>query len=320
MNFRNQTGSCVLFEGFRYRCLETGVFITRDPLGFVDGPNLYTYVLQNPWTYFDPEGLFRDTEYAATISIGFGFDTQRRALPRIDLTVSAQNELSESARATVDVNLSLYGGEQGTPNDQYGVGGDFSVLAYFMSGSGSGDSLPIQTLNRNTHSAMENDFARSWMWGGGYNYNNATEDWTSHYVGAVRHGDTLVSFQNDQGRFPAFFWPRGTDQAWTASFDVKRGVGSGDFAQIGWQGFTGVPDFDVVRNNIYDQPRGDVNLNRSVFYLGGRQGNFSHSIGYSGPRTDWPQRGIHSLWDGAANFRRTETPRLSTQHGVQARW
>ena len=26
-------------------------------LGFVDGPNLYTYVRQNPWTAFDPEGL-----------------------------------------------------------------------------------------------------------------------------------------------------------------------------------------------------------------------------------------------------------------------
>ena len=45
-------------EGFRYRDLETGMFITRDPAGFVDGPNLYTYVVQNPWTKFDPEGLF----------------------------------------------------------------------------------------------------------------------------------------------------------------------------------------------------------------------------------------------------------------------
>ena len=44
-------------EGFRYRDLETGEFITRDPAGFVDGPNLYTYVRQNPWTSFDPEGL-----------------------------------------------------------------------------------------------------------------------------------------------------------------------------------------------------------------------------------------------------------------------
>jgi len=44
-------------EGIRYRDLETGMFISRDPAGFVDGPNLYTYVRQNPWTSFDPEGL-----------------------------------------------------------------------------------------------------------------------------------------------------------------------------------------------------------------------------------------------------------------------
>ncbi len=40
-----------------YRDLETGEFITKDPSGFVDGPNQYTYVQQNPWTKFDPSGL-----------------------------------------------------------------------------------------------------------------------------------------------------------------------------------------------------------------------------------------------------------------------
>ena len=47
----------LLNEGRRYRDLETGVFITKDPAGMVDGPNLYAYVNQNPWTMFDPEGL-----------------------------------------------------------------------------------------------------------------------------------------------------------------------------------------------------------------------------------------------------------------------
>lgn len=41
----------------RYYDIETGTFITRDPLGFVDGPNVYAYVVQNPWTKFDPHGL-----------------------------------------------------------------------------------------------------------------------------------------------------------------------------------------------------------------------------------------------------------------------
>ena len=33
------------------------MFISRDPLGLVDGPNVYAYVEQNPWSAFDPEGL-----------------------------------------------------------------------------------------------------------------------------------------------------------------------------------------------------------------------------------------------------------------------
>jgi RHS repeat-associated protein len=47
----------LLNEGFRYRDPDTGTFLTRDPLGFKAGPNMYTYVHQNPWTHFDPEGL-----------------------------------------------------------------------------------------------------------------------------------------------------------------------------------------------------------------------------------------------------------------------
>jgi RHS repeat-associated protein len=49
-------------DGFRYRDPSTGTFLTRDPLGFKAGPNMYTYVRQNPWTNFDPEGLYPDAQ------------------------------------------------------------------------------------------------------------------------------------------------------------------------------------------------------------------------------------------------------------------
>lgn len=61
-NTKDEDPTGLLNEGFRYRDLETGTFITRDPLGFVDGPNVYTYVVQNPWTMFDPLGLKYDKE------------------------------------------------------------------------------------------------------------------------------------------------------------------------------------------------------------------------------------------------------------------
>jgi len=56
-NTKEEDPTGLLNEGFRYRDLETGVWLSRDPAGFVDGPNLYAYVRQNPWTYFDAEGL-----------------------------------------------------------------------------------------------------------------------------------------------------------------------------------------------------------------------------------------------------------------------
>lgn len=59
-NTKEEDPTGLLNEGFRYRDIETGSFITRDPLGFVDGPNMYTYVRQNPWTMFDPLGLTGD--------------------------------------------------------------------------------------------------------------------------------------------------------------------------------------------------------------------------------------------------------------------
>ncbi len=58
-NTKEEDPTGLLDEGLRYRDLATGVFITRDPMGMVDGPNLYSYVRQNPWTSFDPEGLER---------------------------------------------------------------------------------------------------------------------------------------------------------------------------------------------------------------------------------------------------------------------
>jgi RHS repeat-associated protein len=51
-NSKDEDPTGLLNEGFRYRD-----FLTADPLGFVDGPNRYAYVSQNPWTKFDPHGL-----------------------------------------------------------------------------------------------------------------------------------------------------------------------------------------------------------------------------------------------------------------------
>jgi RHS repeat-associated protein len=61
-NTKEEDPTELLWEHFRYRDLETGVWLSRDPAGFVDGPNLYAYVRQNPWTMFDPLGLESESE------------------------------------------------------------------------------------------------------------------------------------------------------------------------------------------------------------------------------------------------------------------
>ena len=57
-----------------FRDLETGAFISRDPASFVDGPNLYAYVVDNPWTKFDPEGLASEEARAAYPKLTFVLD------------------------------------------------------------------------------------------------------------------------------------------------------------------------------------------------------------------------------------------------------
>jgi RHS repeat-associated protein len=75
-NTKDEDPTGLLNEGFRYRDIETGVWLSRDPAGFVDGPNLYAYVQQNPWTKFDPDGQF----WSAIITAGFAaYDTYQYA-------------------------------------------------------------------------------------------------------------------------------------------------------------------------------------------------------------------------------------------------
>ncbi|MGF1530852.1 MAG: RHS repeat-associated core domain-containing protein [Puniceicoccaceae bacterium] len=81
-NTKEEDPTGLLNEGFRYRDLKTGTFLSRDPLGFVDGPNLYAYVVQNPWTRFDPLGLMGTVE-TVVANQRFGAEALRREKLRI---------------------------------------------------------------------------------------------------------------------------------------------------------------------------------------------------------------------------------------------
>ena len=106
-NTKDEDPHGLLNEGFRYRCLETGVFITRDPLGFVDGPNVYTYVVQNPWTKFDQEGQF----WSAIVTVGFAaFDTYQYATGQISGKEYAANMAINAVALAADAATGGMGG------------------------------------------------------------------------------------------------------------------------------------------------------------------------------------------------------------------
>lgn len=50
--------SGLIYFGRRYYDPTSGRFITSDPEGYIDGPNLYAYTLNNPLTHHDPYGLY----------------------------------------------------------------------------------------------------------------------------------------------------------------------------------------------------------------------------------------------------------------------
>ena len=50
------------FAPYRYYNPQTARWNMRDPLGFVDGPNVYAYVAGNPVNGYDPFGLVRGTD------------------------------------------------------------------------------------------------------------------------------------------------------------------------------------------------------------------------------------------------------------------
>lgn len=66
----------LIYFGKRYYSPILGRWISPDPIGFADGPNLYAYVHNNPLRYFDRQGLF--TEHLSScpdIDMEFPFHT-----------------------------------------------------------------------------------------------------------------------------------------------------------------------------------------------------------------------------------------------------
>lgn len=73
------------YNGARYYCSECGRFITSDPTGLAGGNNTYSYALQNPINYFDPNGEEAMSATARAIPLASGAAAADGPLPIGDL-------------------------------------------------------------------------------------------------------------------------------------------------------------------------------------------------------------------------------------------
>lgn len=87
----------LLNEGKRFRHLDLGIFLTPDPLEYVDGFNPYIYCSQNPWGKWDPLGLEEDPG----TKIFKGIQDRVSALKKVDPAAGrkAQHTFNENRRA-----------------------------------------------------------------------------------------------------------------------------------------------------------------------------------------------------------------------------
>ena len=70
-NKRIDEASGLINFGMRYFDPSIGQWLTQDPAGFVDGPNLYAYCYNSPLLFYDPYGLSPlDTAYGLGIGVG----------------------------------------------------------------------------------------------------------------------------------------------------------------------------------------------------------------------------------------------------------
>jgi RHS repeat-associated protein len=151
-NTKDEDPTGLLNEGFRYRDLETGVWLSRDPAGFVDGPNLYAYVQQNPWSKFDAEGMF----WSALVTAGFAaYDTYQYA--------TGQTSGAEYSKA-----MALNG----------------AALLADVSTGGMGGGLALRALNAGVKVAKAVDKANNIV-----ETAQAAVETTENIVSAVQEGD-----------------------------------------------------------------------------------------------------------------------------------
>lgn len=215
------------YFGRRYYDAHAGRWLTADPLGNVDGPNLYAFVRNNPLSFVDPQGLFSIPDFwgtmpdlwGTTISKVFHYVRQLGSLGRsitdlLDDDLGLFEDMMDDFRFVTEVlvgpTLQMFAGLQFEPV-QFGVcgNGEFNqkVRVSFINGM-LNDSVSVY----NAAKAISESH-------GGVNVHytfRPTDGWT----GDIRNGIvTLVGFTSPVASRLA--------EGWRQLIDEMGGVGNG---------------------------------------------------------------------------------------------
>lgn len=100
--YEPETG--LLYCRARYLDLQAGRFVQRDPKGYVDGPNLFAYVGNSPWSRVDLMGTEEDEPQGSTrVQVSSEIDARQF----VDFTASQDPSAGQSATETLPVDLRM---------------------------------------------------------------------------------------------------------------------------------------------------------------------------------------------------------------------
>jgi hypothetical protein len=160
-------------------------------------------------------------------------------------------------------------------------------------------------LNHYTKSAIGNTYRNSVTWGQAFNYNSNVGGTRNGFIG-LRADDFFAHYTNDAAEVPTY--GGNTDYAWTAGAIVGIYAGGGEYAELGFQDFTGryIHRNDTVSpggRRHYRQDQDQRVLNNAEWYF--RYGNMnSGSITAHIESPEWlnGQHIVHDLRNNIPRF------------------
>ena len=103
----------LLLEGHRYRLLGAGIFLSPDPLEYVDGLHRYAYCGFNPWGRFDPTGLYEQSLWTRDLDMPGGSIAQHASRHIDNITPDERKAiepyLSDRQKSRLDKNTKADG-------------------------------------------------------------------------------------------------------------------------------------------------------------------------------------------------------------------